>query len=114
MVLPICFTCFIQSNLIFRRKSHEKRNLPEKALALLMAAAMTLSLAACGTGAAGSTAVSFADNAASNASAAAPAQAGTVYKVGIVKYVDDASLDQIQKSIQDEAGQKGCRAWRDL
>lgn len=90
----------------------------KKALAMLMAAAMTLSLAACGTGNTGSAADTSAASTASAATEApateapadeAPAQAdaGTVYKVGIVKYVDDASLDQIQKSIQDELDAKG-------
>ena len=81
----------------------------QKALALVMAAAMTLSLAACGTDTseAASAAASAAE--ASGASAAAPEAPadGAVYKVGIVKYVDDASLDQIQKAIQDELDAKG-------
>lgn len=32
------------------------------------------------------------------------------YKVGIVQYVDDASLNQIQKSVQDELDKKGKEA----
>lgn len=32
---------------------------------------------------------------------------GTVYKVGIVQYVDDASLNQIQQAVQDELDAKG-------
>lgn len=35
------------------------------------------------------------------------AQAGTVYKVGIVQYVDDASLNQIEKAIEAELDAKG-------
>jgi putative tryptophan/tyrosine transport system substrate-binding protein len=90
----------------------------KKALAMVLAAAMSLSLAACGSGAASS---------ASSASAAGSAPAaeekndpvefsaldtptaaeGTVYKVGIVKYVDDASLDQIEAAIQAELDAKG-------
>lgn len=95
----------------------------KKALAMVLAAAMSLSLAACGSGAASSaSAASAAASAADSAPAtAAPAteetQAstagettaaeGTVYKVGIVKYVDDASLDQIEASIQAELDAKG-------
>lgn len=76
----------------------------KKALALVMAAAMTLSLAACGT----DTSASAAESAASASAVASEAAAdGAVYKVGIVKYVDDASLDQIQKAIQDELDAKG-------
>ena len=88
----------------------------KKALAMVLAAAMSLSLAACGSGAASS-----ASAAASAPAAAVPAteetQAstagettateGAVYKVGIVKYVDDASLDQIESAIQAELDAKG-------
>ena len=92
----------------------KKLNLIKHAFSLTAAAAMMISMAACGSGAAGSSAV---DSAA--ATAAAPAQtaqvasaadtaaAGTTYKVGIVKYVDDASLDQIEAAIQAELDAKG-------
>lgn len=88
----------------------------KKALALVMAAAMTLSLAACGssgTSAASAASTTSAASAASAAeptaetSAAAPEAAGATYKVGIVKYVDDASLDQIETAIQTELDAKG-------
>ncbi len=96
----------------------------KKALAMVLAAAMSLSLAACGSGAASSasTAASAADSTPATAAPAAeetddqvdfsaidtPATAeGTVYKVGIVKYVDDASLDQIEAAIQVELDAKG-------
>lgn len=96
----------------------------KKALAMVLAAAMSLSLAACGSGAASSaSAASAAASAADSAPAAAAeetndpvefstvdtptAAEGTVYKVGIVKYVDDASLDQIEASIQAELDAKG-------
>lgn len=82
----------------------------KKALALVMAAAMALSLVACGTGAASTETSDATSSAAGEASAAAseaaPEAAGTTYKVGIVKYVDDASLDQIQQAIQDELDAK--------
>lgn len=76
----------------------------KKALAFIMVAAMSLPLAACGskTASAGASV-----SAGSEASGSADTAAGTVYKVGIVKYVDDASLDQIQKAIQDELDAKG-------
>ena len=93
----------------------------KKALAMVMAAAMSLSMAACGASATSSAAASSAASAASAASNAAPAETqaastagetantaeGTVYKVGIVKYVDDASLDQIESAIQAELDAKG-------
>ena len=88
----------------------------KKALAMVLAAAMSLSLAACGSGAASS--ASAADSAPAAAVPATEetqastagettANEGTVYKVGIVKYVDDASLDQIESAIQAELDAKG-------
>lgn len=88
----------------------------KKALAMVLAAAMSLSLAACGSGAASS--ASAADSAPAAAVPATEetqastagettANEGTVYKVGIVKYVDDASLDQIEFAIQAELDAKG-------
>ncbi len=65
----------------------------KKAMSLMMAAAMVLSMAACGTEASGS--VASGEN------------TGDTFKVGIVKFVDDASLDQIEKAIQDELDAKG-------
>lgn len=93
----------------------------KKALAMVLAAAMSLSLAACGSGAASSASAAAASAADSTPATAAPAAEepqtseageataaeGTVYKVGIVKYVDDASLDQIEASIQAELDAKG-------
>ena len=84
----------------------KKRNLIKHALSLTAAAAMMLSMAACGSGTAGGSA---SDSAAATASAAAQTAeaAGMTYKVGIVKYVDDASLDQIEEAIQKELDAKG-------
>ena len=93
----------------------------KKALAMVLAAAMSLSLAACGSGAASSASAASAAGSTPAAPAAeeknsqvefsaidTPAVAeGTVYKVGIVKYVDDASLDQIESAIQAELDAKG-------
>ena len=91
----------------------------KKALAMVLAAAMSLSLAACGSGAASSaSAASAADSAPAAAVPATEetqastagettANEGAVYKVGIVKYDDDASLDQIESAIQAELDAKG-------
>ncbi len=49
---------------------------------------------------------SAAENATESQNADA-ATAGTVYKVGIVQYVDDASLNQIEKAIEAELDAKG-------
>ncbi len=91
-------------------------NVFRKALALVSAALMTLTLAACSSQAPAATAAPAAESAAPVESAApaesaaaeeTPAEAGKIYKVGIVKYVDDASLDQIEQSIQAELDKKG-------
>lgn len=68
----------------------------KKAMSLMMASAMALSLCACGGATESSTSGSK-----------EAAEGETVYKVGIVKYVDDASLDQIQAAIQQELDAKG-------
>lgn len=65
----------------------------KKLVALAMAAMMTASLAACGSS----------DQAADSA----PAADGDSYKVGIVNYVDDASLNQIVENIEAELDAKG-------
>ena len=91
-------------------------NIFRKTLALVSAALMTLTLAACSSQAPAATAAPAAESAAPVESAAPaesaaaeeiPAEAGKIYKVGIVKYVDDASLDQIEQSIQAELDKKG-------
>lgn len=91
-------------------------NIFRKTLALVSAALMTLTLAACSSQAPAATAAPAAESAAPIESAApaesaaaeeTPAEAGKIYKVGIVKYVDDASLDQIEQSIQAELDKKG-------
>ena len=81
----------------------------KKTVAVLVTMVMTASLVAgCGNAA---------DTAADNGGAVAAATEkteiqttdadGTVYKVGIVQYVDDASLNQIEKAIEEELTAKG-------
>jgi putative ABC transport system substrate-binding protein len=69
-------------------------------LAALSAAALLLSLTACGGGS-GAASTTGADG------SAAAAATGTTYKVGIVQYVSDASLDQISDNIKAELDAKG-------
>ncbi len=72
----------------------------KKLLALLMALAMILALAACGStggNSAGSSSASDADASGD----------GTVYKVGIVNWMDHASLNQIVENLQAELDAKG-------
>lgn len=83
----------------------------KKLTAMLLCGIMGLSLIACGNEAATETTTTetaaetteTTDAAATDV--AAPAE-GTEYKVGIVKYVDDASLDQIEQAIMDELDAK--------
>ena len=96
-------------------------HLVQHARAMVLAAAMSLSLAACGSGAASSASAASAAASAADFAPAVPAteetqastagettaNEGAVYKVGIVKYVDDASLDQIESAIQAELDAKG-------
>lgn len=70
----------------------------KKAMSAMMAAAMVLSMAACGSSASGE---------AASGNVTSGESATTTYKVGIVKFVDDASLDQIEKAIQDQLDARG-------
>jgi putative ABC transport system substrate-binding protein len=63
-----------------------KKNMIHKLFSLAIALCLTLSLAACGAG--GDTADG--------------SDGGTVYKVGICNYVDDASLNQIVENIENQ------------
>ncbi len=68
----------------------------KKCGAVLLTGIMALSLAACGgSGSSGSE------------STASDASEGKTYKVGIVQYVDDASLNQIQSNVQSELDKLG-------
>ena len=71
----------------------------KKLLALLMALAMVLALAACGSSGGNSAGSSDSDSGASGN--------GTVYKVGIVNWMDHASLNQIVENVQSELDAKG-------
>ena len=94
----------------------------KKIVAISTAVILAASLAACGSTATGTssdnadTASSAAstDSAASSESSSvattgntAPVSSGTAYKFGIVQYVDDASLNQIQQNVQSELDKLG-------
>ena len=75
------------------------KSLTKKLLAGATVSAMLFSLTACGGGT---------DTGSASGSAAGSAAAtGTTYKVGIVQYVSDASLDQISNNIKAELDAKG-------
>lgn len=89
----------------------------KKVTAILTAGVMAAALAACGSSGSSSTSTAADTSSASSGSTAeasadastgtaagteTTAAEGTVYKVGIVQYVDDASLNQIQQNIQTE------------
>lgn len=79
-----------------------KKNM-KKVLTLALTLAMTLSLAACGGG--NGNAGSFSPE---PGSAQMP-EPGTVFKIGICNYVDDASLNQINENIQARLGELGAQ-----
>jgi putative ABC transport system substrate-binding protein len=76
------------------QKKKGRKMMKKKMIAALLTLAMCAGLTACG----GST---------SSTSTASTEEAQTEYKVGIVQYVDDASLNQIEKAIEDELIKKG-------
>nr|WP_034909561.1 ABC transporter substrate-binding protein [[Eubacterium] cellulosolvens] len=70
--------------------------------AAILAGTMTLALAACGS--TGSSSSRSSESAASTASLSVTS--GKTYKVGIVQFVDDASLNQIEKNVEMELDAK--------
>lgn len=91
-----------------------------KVAAFIMAVSMTAALAGCGSNEQADQTASVqttpneteaqpAETNTQSADAASntQAEAGAVYKVGIVQYVDDASLNQIEKAIEAELTAKG-------
>ena len=79
----------------------KKNTIVKKFAALSLSLALGLSLAAC-SGGSGSSASSG-----SNTASGSGSQSGTVYKVGICNYVDDASLNQIVDNIQTQLAALG-------
>lgn len=73
----------------------KRRKVVSMALAVTMMAALAL------TGCGGS------DNGSSDSSTASESSGGKTYKVGIVQYVDHASLNQIEKALEEELDAKG-------
>lgn len=88
----------------------KKTNKMNRILTLALSLAMTLSLAACGGESMGpgkpNPAESGSQSQAGSSSVQQPAS-GTTYKVGIVKFMDHASLNQIEDSLQAELDQLG-------
>lgn len=81
-----------------------------KLLAVVLAAAAAMAMGACGTaqaaGSAGSSGTT--ENGAAGADAASGGDgSGETYKVGIVNYVDDASLNQIVENIEKQLDARG-------
>ena len=81
----------------------------KKAVSLMMAAALTMGLAACGSSASTDTAASTADTAASGNEAAADSTAaadGKVYNVGICQLVQHEALDAATQGFKDALTEK--------
>lgn len=85
----------------------------KKVLTAVLAAAMVMSMAGCGstkdtTSTEGNTASTDAQTeSAAETTDGTEAASGATYKVGIVQYVDDASLNQIEAAIEAELDKKG-------
>lgn len=85
----------------------KKTNIIKKVLTAALSLSMLLSLAACGGGSAPSgSKSSTASGSAPASSASASVEETKEYKVGIVKFMDHASLDQIEKKIQAQLDTK--------
>ena len=78
-----------------------KKRILKKAIALTSAIALAGALAACG-GASASGTPAASGNAASASGPASGSGDGTVYKVGVIQYMDHASLNQINDSMDQE------------
>ena len=81
----------------------------KKAVSLMMAAALTMGLAACGSSASTDTAASTADTAASSSEAAADSTAaadGKVYNIGICQLVQHEALDAATQGFKDALTEK--------
>ena len=89
-----------------------KKNV-KKVLTLALSLAMTLTLVACGGGGGGSSSPNPANSGAQSQSNGSvgdvqhPSASGTTYKVGIIKLMDHASLNQIENSLQAELDKLG-------
>lgn len=90
----------------------KKTNTMKKLMTLALSLAMTLSLAACGSGSPGKSSstgsVSQPQGGGSVSNIQQPSTgSSTTYKVGIIKFMDHASLNQIEDSLQAELDKLG-------
>ena len=90
----------------------KKTNLMKKTLTLALSLAMTLSLAACGGGNSSQPSASGSGSQPQGGSTSSTQQnsisdSDKVYKVGIIKFMDHASLNQIEDSLQAELDRLG-------
>ncbi|MCD8090162.1 MAG: ABC transporter substrate-binding protein [Clostridiales bacterium] len=79
----------------------------KKALAVILSLAMVSAAVGCGGTSSGEAEENAAETAEEEPAEETDAADGAVYKVGIVQYVDDASLNQIEKAIEEELTAKG-------
>ena len=85
----------------------KKTNTMKKLMTLALSLAMTLSLAACGGGKTPPASGGSASQPQGSGSSAQQPTSGTIYKVGIIKFMDHASLNQIEDSLQAELDKLG-------
>lgn len=92
-----------------------KNTVLTRTITLAAAGIMALSMTACGGGSSASSAASASGASSASAASASPeagsaassSAAGKTYKVGIVQFVDDASLNQIEQNLEKELDAKG-------
>ncbi len=75
----------------------------KKTLTVILSLSMALSMAACG----GTQTEESETEASAEEDVDSETSEGAVFKVGIIQYVDDASLNQIEKAIEEELNAKG-------
>ncbi|MEE0954293.1 MAG: ABC transporter substrate-binding protein [Eubacterium sp.] len=84
-----------------------KKTILTRTIAAAAAGLMALSMAACGGSASSSASAASSSAQAADTSAASEGTDGKTYKVGIVQFVDDASLNQIEQNVEKELDAKG-------
>ena len=85
----------------------KRTNLMKKTLTLALSLAMTLSLAACGGGSDSPGKSNPSDSGSAGSVQHNSTTSDTTYKVGIIKFMDHASLNQIEESLQAELDRLG-------
>jgi putative ABC transport system substrate-binding protein len=90
-----------------QKRRHIMKKGMRKFTAAMTAGLLAISLAACGSSSSSAGSASSAETEAGTQAEGAGSASGKTYKVGIVQYVDDASLNQIVENTESELDAKG-------